>query len=71
MPARKAPSASDSPTSSDNQASPSVISNTLSMKSSPERRRAITVNHQRIRRWPNTSTSEQQEATTFRPRSRA
>lgn len=63
MPARKAPSASDSPTRSDSQASPSVISSTLSMKSSPERRRAITVNHQRIRRWPKTSTSESRKTT--------
>ena len=63
MPARKAPSASDRPTSSDSHASPSVISSTLSMKSSPERRRAITVNHQRIRRWPKTSTSESRKTT--------
>jgi len=63
MPARKAPSASDSPTSSDTQARPSVISSTLSMNSSPERRRATCVNHQRIRRWPNTSTSESRNTT--------
>ena len=57
MPARKAPSASDSPTRSDSHASPRVISSTLSMKSSVERRLATSVNHQRIRRWPKTSTS--------------
>ena len=57
MPARKAPSASDRPASSLSHASPRVMSSTLSMNSSPERPRATSVNHARIKRWPYTSTS--------------
>src|SRR5437867_163831 len=52
MPARNAPSASDSPASSVSAASPSVTSRRFSMKSSGLFCRATTWNHTRIGFWP-------------------
>ncbi len=60
MPATNAPSASDSPASSVSQASPSVISSTLSMNSSGDLRRATRLNQARISFWPKNSTTRQQ-----------
>ena len=52
MPARNAPSASDSPSHSVSAPSPSVTSSTFSTKSSDERWRATRWNHARIGRCP-------------------
>ena len=57
MPATKAPSASDRPKCSVSQARPSVTSSRLRMKSSSLLRRATSVSHQRIARWPPTSST--------------
>ena len=57
MPAMKAPSASDRPASSVSQASPRVTSSRFSTNSSSLLRRATRVSHQRITRWPPTSSS--------------
>lgn len=64
----KAPSARLSPACSVSQARPSVISSRLSMNSSSLLRRATTVSHQRITRWPPHSSSEMRAAA-FRPAS--
>ena len=57
MPATKAPSASDSPACSVIHASPSVISSTLRMNNSCERRRATMCSHRRSSHCPPTSSS--------------
>ena len=62
MPATKAPSASDRPASSVSQARPSVTSSRLRTNSSSLLRRATSVSHQRITRWPPTSSTRQQHA---------
>ena len=56
MPARKAPSASDSPAWSVTQASPRVTSSTKSTKSSDDFWRATRSKSARVRRWPSQST---------------
>jgi hypothetical protein len=60
MPATKAPSASDRPACSVSQARPSVTSSRFSTNSSSLLRRATSVSHQRITRWPPTSSSAEQ-----------
>ena len=57
MPATNAPSASDRPACSVRYASASVTSNRLSMNSSSLLSRAMIVSHQRITRWPPTSST--------------